>query len=55
MTVADPGGDGLGEAKVAGGGQLLTAYDRLPGGEGEEIYMLTNASQADLFWASLWV
>ncbi len=48
-TVADPGGDGLGETKVEGGGQLLTAYNRNPGGEGEELYMLTNASRADLF------
>ncbi|MBT6492832.1 MAG: hypothetical protein HOK97_23880, partial [Deltaproteobacteria bacterium] len=48
-SVEDPGGDGLGETKVEGGGQLLTAYNRVPGSEGEERYMLTNASRADLY------
>ena len=48
-TVEDPGGDGLGETKVEGGGQLLTAYNRVAGTEGQERYMLTNASRADLF------
>lgn len=48
-SVHDPGGDGLGEERVAGGGQSLQAYERVVGTEGEELYMLTNADRADLF------
>ena len=48
-TVADPGGDGRGEDINVGGGQTLTAYDRLPGTEGQEVYQLRNRGRDNRF------
>ena len=48
----DPGGDGRGENQAAGGGQILDAYGRIPGTEGQEIYQLQNRTRDNHFIGS---
>ncbi len=51
VDLHDPGGDGLGESLVAGGGQQLTAYARKQGSATERVFELQNAGRDDLSFA----